>query len=355
MQTLLSLCYADIVDGDKVSLLLGVHAHQPVGNFPEVLDDAHARCYRPFLHTLHRYPEFRFAVHFSGWLLRVPVHQYPEDMALLREMVERGQVEVFGGGDTEPVLAVIPTPRPHRSDHRAVRSAGAAHAPPAAGGLAHRAGVGGYAWCPALADAGIQYVAVDDYHFLCAGKSAEELAGYYTTEEDGRSLDLFPISEGLRYRIPFAPAHETVAFIDGKAEAIRRSAAIYFDDIEKFGIWPRDLRLGVREGDGCEQFIEACWPRRAIRTAALRRVSSAVADAWRRLSAHHFLHRDERVDAARRRARMPMPALVKQEKDHGRYERDKAFMRGGIWKNFLSRYTRGQLDAQAHAGAVGAA
>src|SRR5262249_4431012 len=25
-------------------------------------------------------------------------------------------------------------------------------------------------------------------------------------------------------------------------------------------------------------------------------------------------------------------------KDHNRYERDKAFIRGGIWKNFLSRY-----------------
>src|ERR1700693_3115891 len=93
----------------RVSLLLGVHAHQPVGNFPGVLDDAHARCYRPFLQTLHRYPGFRFAVHFSGWLLGSLFTKYPEDMALLREMVERGQVEVFGGGDTEPVLAVIPS------------------------------------------------------------------------------------------------------------------------------------------------------------------------------------------------------------------------------------------------------
>ena len=54
---------------NTVSLLFGVHAHQPVGNFPEVIDDAHLRCYRPFLQTLHRFPEFRFAVHFSGWLL----------------------------------------------------------------------------------------------------------------------------------------------------------------------------------------------------------------------------------------------------------------------------------------------
>jgi len=92
----------------RVSLLLGVHAHQPVGNFPEVLDDAHARCYRPFLHTLHGFPEFRFAVHFSGWLLEYLFDKYPDDMGLLREMVERGQVEVFGGGDMEPVLASVP-------------------------------------------------------------------------------------------------------------------------------------------------------------------------------------------------------------------------------------------------------
>ncbi|MHB9101798.1 MAG: glycoside hydrolase family 38 N-terminal domain-containing protein, partial [Sulfuricella sp.] len=91
-----------------ISLLLGVHAHQPVGNFPEVLEDAHLRCYRPFIHTLHRFPDFRFAVHFSGWLLDWLFQHYPEDMALLREMVKRGQVELFGAGDTEPVLAVIP-------------------------------------------------------------------------------------------------------------------------------------------------------------------------------------------------------------------------------------------------------
>ena len=42
-----------------VSLLFGVHAHQPVGNFPEVMEDAHQRCYKPFFETLHRYPEFR--------------------------------------------------------------------------------------------------------------------------------------------------------------------------------------------------------------------------------------------------------------------------------------------------------
>ena len=72
-----------------ITLLLGVHAHQPVGNFPEVIADAHERCYRPFLHTLFEYPDFRFAAHFSGWLLDWLRERYPQDMQLLAAMVRR--------------------------------------------------------------------------------------------------------------------------------------------------------------------------------------------------------------------------------------------------------------------------
>jgi alpha-amylase/alpha-mannosidase (GH57 family) len=103
----------------KISLLLGVHAHQPAGNFEKVLDDAHARCYRPYIETLHRYPNFKFAMHFSGWLLDYLLRTYPQDMRKLQEMVQRGQVEMFGGGDTEPVLAAIPE-RDRRSQLRAL-------------------------------------------------------------------------------------------------------------------------------------------------------------------------------------------------------------------------------------------
>jgi hypothetical protein len=46
----------------KTALLFGVHAHQPAGNFPEVLDQAHDLSYRPFLETAPL-PGFRFAAH----------------------------------------------------------------------------------------------------------------------------------------------------------------------------------------------------------------------------------------------------------------------------------------------------
>ncbi len=91
-------------------LLLGVHAHQPVGNFPHVIDDAVVRCYHPFLETMHRFPDFPFAIHISGWLLSYLLDRHPRTIVLLQEMVSRQQAELVGAGDTEPVLAAIPHP-----------------------------------------------------------------------------------------------------------------------------------------------------------------------------------------------------------------------------------------------------
>jgi len=318
----------------SISLLLGVHAHQPVGNFPEVLEDAHLRCYRPFIHTLHRFPDFHFAVHFSGWLLDWLFQHYPEDMALLREMVKRGQVELFGAGDTEPVLAVIPhrdrVGQVMRLSDKLEKKLGQR---PTGAWLTER--VWEATLVPALADSQVRYVTVDDYHFFCAGKTAAELDGFYTTEEDGRRLDLFPISEELRYRFPFSPANEAVAYLEGLADE-GRTAAVYFDDIEKFGIWPETYEW-VYEKGWLVSFIEGVLASGKIRT---QRYSDYHAAAKTRgvvyLPTTSYIEMNEWT--------LPAPAanqyadLVARAKAEGWFVRDKAFLRGGIWKNFLTRY-----------------
>ena len=319
----------------SVSLLLGVHAHQPVGNFPEVLEDAHLRCYRPFLQVLYRYPDFRFSVHFSGWLLDYLFSHYPEDMALLREMVVRGQVEVFGAGDTEPVLAVIP-----ERDRIGQIQSFSDKLEKRLGQRPEGAWLTERVWeatvIPALAGCGIRYITVDDYHFLCAGKDMAELKGYFTTEEGGSRLDLFPISEALRYRLPFSPAHEVVAYIESLAGEDGGNAAIYFDDIEKFGIWPETYEW-VYERGWLEQFIQGVLASPVIRTRHYRdyhnteRTRGIVY-----LPTTSYIEMNEWTLPA-------MPAgtyasLVQRVKLSGAYESEKPFLRGGIWKNFFSRY-----------------
>ncbi|MBI5330636.1 MAG: DUF1926 domain-containing protein [Betaproteobacteria bacterium] len=318
-----------------VSLLFGVHAHQPVGNFPEVLEDAHQRCYKPFIETLHRYPDFRFALHSSGWLLEWLMTNHPEDMALLREMAQRGQVEFFGAGDMEPVLAVIP--------HRDRLSQLAAMSDrleqyfqqrPQGAWLTER--VWEATVVPALADSGIRYVMVDDYHFLCAGSERAALNGYHTTEEDGRRLDLYPISEALRYRLPFSPAHEAVGYIESLVQEGDGAAAIYFDDIEKFGIWP-ETYAWVYEKGWLTGFIEGVLASSAIQS--------------RHFAEHHGATRSKGVAylptvsySEMGEWSLPAPAarryaeLVHAAQDKGVLEQDRPYIRGGIWKNFLTRY-----------------
>lgn len=317
-----------------ISLLLGVHAHQPVGNFPAVIDDAHFKCYGMFLRVMARYPSFRFSVHFSGWLLDVLLERFPDDMVLLKTMTARGQVEWFGSGDCEPVLAAIP----HRdrvtqintlSDkierHFGVRPQGA--------WLTER--VWESAVVSSLLDTGIRYVAVDDYHFLCAGADPSTLDSFHTTEEDGRRLDLFPIAEQARYRLPFSPAHEIVTWLEDLSRQGQR-AAIYFDDIEKFGIWP-ETYAWVYEKGWLTQFIEGVLASPHIRT-------ETYADYHARNKTRGIVYLPTTSYIEMNEWTLPGPrateyhALIEAEKTAGNFDAHKPFLRGGIWRNFMSRY-----------------
>jgi 4-alpha-glucanotransferase len=317
-----------------ISLLFGVHAHQPVGNPPAILEEAHARCYRPFLETLYRYPEFRFSAHFSGWLLDYLFERHPADMEQLKQMVARGQIEMFGAGWSEPVLSAVP----HR-DRLGQLAATAQQFEryfgqrPRGGWLTER--VWESSVVTALVQSGIRYVTVDDYHFLCAGKRADELDGYYTTEEDGATLDVFPISEALRYKLPFSLAPEALAFIGHLADQ-GRAAAVYFDDIEKFGIWP-DTWDWVYGKGWLEQFITGVLATPRVRTATYGEFhAGARTRGIVYLPTTSYIEMNEYTlppAAARTYA-----ALVREHRDAHRYDETKAFLRGGIWRHFFMRY-----------------
>ncbi|MCE5394350.1 MAG: DUF1926 domain-containing protein [Acidithiobacillus sp.] len=335
-------------------LLFGVHAHQPIGNFTEVIDNAVARCYHPFLAVLAQYPEFPFALHSSGWLLGELAQRHPQTLELLVQMVRRGQVELVGAGDTEPVLAAIPhidrIGQLEAMKNRLQRDFGYC---PRGAWLTER--VWDPSVVPALAASGIRYVMVDDYHFLCAGLPAEALGGFYRTEENGAVIDVFPISEALRYRVPFSEVPDTLAFLAQWQQGSPGSAAIYFDDIEKFGLWPETYDWVYHQG-WLARFIEAVlaapWVQvshfatyqeqhRPLGVIYLPTVSYSEMNEWTLAP-----------QSAREYA-----ALRAQEREAGRLERRKALIRGGTWKNFLHRYPESnwmhkrmlQLSARLHA------
>jgi hypothetical protein len=299
------------------------------------MDDAHRRCYQPFLHMMHRFPDFPFAIHISGWLFDYLLQHYPDDIALLREMVQRGQAEIFGAGYTEPVLAAIPVrDRIGQIERMADCMEQALGQRPAGAWLTERVWEAGVV--APLAECGVQYATVDDYHFLCAGKDNSELTGYFSTEDDGRKLDLFPISEALRYRLPFSPADEVVRYLESLAGEPGSNAAIYFDDIEKFGIWPETYQW-VYERGWLTSFIEGVLNSGIIKPM---RYSDYHAEARTRgvvyLPTASYIEMNEWTLPAAPAHRYA--DLVQESRKQGRYEQSKAFLRGGIWRNFFTRY-----------------
>ena len=92
----------------RISLALAIHNHQPVGNFGWVIAEVFEQAYQPMVDALERHPDVRLSLHYTGPLLDWLRAERPEFIARLRGLVERGQVEILGGGYYEPVLASLP-------------------------------------------------------------------------------------------------------------------------------------------------------------------------------------------------------------------------------------------------------
>ena len=80
------------------SLILCVHAHQQVGNFGWVFEEAYEKSYRPFFEALDKHPKVLVSCHFSGSLIDWLEGHRPELLPLFKKMADREQLEFVGGG-----------------------------------------------------------------------------------------------------------------------------------------------------------------------------------------------------------------------------------------------------------------
>jgi alpha-amylase/alpha-mannosidase (GH57 family) len=185
----------------RFKLAFALHNHQPVGNFTAVFDEAHKKCYLPFLELIKQYPKIRFSLHQSGILWDWQKEHYPDFFKLVGEMVDRGQMELLSGAFYEPILCAIPE-RDQAGQLKMLNAYLKDHFEFEAQGmwLAERV------WEPHLPRVlklcGLNYLPLDDTHFKYAGLREEELFGTYITEEAGQTVTLLPIIQKLRYLIP---------------------------------------------------------------------------------------------------------------------------------------------------------
>ncbi len=219
---------------EKIIFLFAVHNHQPLGNFPDVFRQAFDRAYLPFLETVSRFPRFRFALHFSGFLWDYLLKERKGCLELIKNMVNSGQLELLGGGYYEPVLTQIP-----ERDRLAQLSLMNEFLQETFGVRPEGLWLTERVWEPHLASllhrAGFRYTLLDEEHFRYAG--LKNIHGYYITEDEGLTFSVFPIDKTLRYYIPFRSLPELKSYFE-KILKEGQDTAIIGDDGEKFGLWP---------------------------------------------------------------------------------------------------------------------
>lgn len=325
---------------NKVFFILTIHNHQPVGNFEYIMEEAYSKAYLPFLKTLERHPRIRVVLHYCGVLYNFFEKRHPEFIDLLASLVRRGQVEILTGGFYEPILPSLPEVDGIGQVRKMTDFIkGHLDYEPKGVWVAERV------WEPhlpgILGKAGISYTTLDDFHFKLSGLRDEDLKGYYITDDGEITIGIFPGSERLRYLVPFRLPEETIGFLKERLQTPdprpQTDIAITMaDDGEKFGVWPETYRSVYEEG-WLERFFGLLEESNWIETITFSEYWSKNPPVGRvYLPTTSYREMGEWA--------LPPEAIREYEEVLGRLgdlvgiDSAKTLLRGGFWRNFLSKY-----------------
>ena len=319
---------------NKVSLLFGIHMHQPIDNLGDAVDEAIELCYKPFFETMSKYPDFKFSVHCSGWLLDKIRVEHSDIFENMRYLTKNGSIEWIGAGYYEPVLSSIPSKdRVAQIDKLSLYIKKYFGVKPKGLWLTER--VWEASLVPDLIKSGIEYAMVDDYHFLSSGYDAFKMDGFYTTEEGGGELALFPIAQSLRYSIPFFSVKRSIESILSKAKN-KNSSAIIFDDAEKFGLWPKTHEW-VYEKKWLKNFLEEVLDNENIiieHYSSYMQKNRSLGLAY--LNNTSYFEMGEW--SLKPKQNLALEELKQRVGDDYFDDVGVSFIKGGIWKNFFIKY-----------------
>lgn len=316
--------------------MLGIHSHQPVGNFAHVFRECYDKCYGPFVETLVRHPGVRVALHYSGPLFEWFEKNEPKYIDTIASLVERGQVEMLSGGFYEPILPIIPREdaigQIEMMNDYIQRRFGQQ---PSGLWLTERV------WEPHLpsliTEAGLKYTIFDENHFAYAGLKAKDMFGYYLTEDQGHKTAVFPIDKHLRYQIPFRLPEETFEYFRKLTEDGETKDITYGDDGEKFGVWPDTYKWVYTDGY-LEKFFSMLeensdWVKMPTFSEFIQS-NPPVGQIYLPTASY-----DEMMEwALPPKATTEYMSIVKDLKDKDVYQDYRPYLRGGFWRNFLSKY-----------------
>ena len=320
-----------------INLILGNHNHQPVGNFDFVFESTYQKAYKPFLDMLEKYKDIKFNFHYTGSLLSWIEKNHPEHIEKLKNLAKEKRIEIQSGGFYEPIMPSIPDKdkdiqikklNNYIKDKFKVKAKGA--------WIAERV------WEPTLvknlAKNGIEYIMIDDSQFLTTGIDTKNIYGYFITDNENYKLNIFPISQELRYLIPFREVEKSIEYLKSIATEEGDRVVVLHDDGEKYGDWPGTQKW-VYEDKWLENFFEALSKEKdIIKTTTY----SEYIKKYPPISKIYIPN-----GSYEEMLTWVLPAKV-QDEFHSKLEELKKsneneiitrFMRGGFWRNYFSKYS----------------
>ncbi len=311
-----------------------IHNHQPVGNFEEIYEYAYQHAYLPLLKTLMDHKTIKFGIHNSGTLLEWIAERHPEFFEMLKHTVTAGQAEILTSAYAEPLLTFIPK-RDVIDQIKYFNDYLYKHFDYHPKGLWLTERVWEPGLITPLREAGIEYILLDDTHFLYAGLEDKELYSYYITEDEGRILKVFPVSMKLRYLIPFHPITETISFLKDEEKERNGCLKTLGDDGEKFGVWPGTYEW-VHNKRWLDNFLNSIGNEAWIETVFLRTVADEPPAGRIYLPTSSYEEMGEWVLS---------PERGKEYEELKRTIDKKYYylIHGGYFKNFLRKYPEANL------------
>ena len=325
----------------KINLILAIHNHQPVGNFDNVIDEACEKAYKPFLYILEKYPALKVSIHYSGCLLEWIASNKPEIITQIQHLVARDQIELMGGGYYEPIMVMLPE-RDRIGQIKRYAEYLQKNFKCKIRGMWVPERVWEQNLTKTFADAGMEYTVLDDSHFKYAGLEDHQLTGYYVTEDQGRTVKVFPASELLRYYIPFEEPSKCIEYLKSCATEGGEVTIAYADDGEKFGVWPKTYDHVYKNG----------WLERFIRTLLDNKDWINLVTFSEVIDNHSPKGKVYLPDASYREMlewALPTEIYFKYEDVYNKLNpipwgtNVKRFMRGGVWRNFKIKYPESNL------------
>ena len=316
--------------------VFGLHLHQPVGNFDHVMADHVRDVYRPIIERAIAAGLFPLTLHVSGPLLEWLEQHDTAWLDMIGRLTGDQRLELLLAGFDEPILASLPRPdrleqisrmREYLKRRFGVQATGL--------WLTERV------WQPELAadlaEAGVEYVLVDDRHFLVSGFRHDELHRPHHTESDGRRVGLLAIDERLRYLIPFRPPEETASYLR-ELRSQGHGLAVLADDGEKFGGWP-----GTKEWVYGSGWLDTFLRTMEQLTAAGEIKLSTGQEAFREVPSGGLAYLGTASYREMETWALPPTAqrdLARLEEELGpkHLAASASFVRGGHWHHFLVKY-----------------